>query len=312
MYLASVGSDRSAAREDLKSTLQRLGCEVLPDRPLPIDQDEYVEVITGMLQRSAIAVHLVGARGGFVPDGDSAQPEEVLQCRIAAKVAQSHRLERLIWLPEGTKSLRPAQSEFIRCLQEDAQTQQGADLIVGPLESLKEAMEGAIRDQLRPMLAAAASTPGKLKLCLVCCEADRKGLVPLIKYLRGHFEVCLPVFSGSAAEVREANRDILLNADLICLYYGVGDEAWKYHQTNELTRVKAMRSRPSVPVEYVLLAEPTTDDKELLAALADSRTIDLREGISMQVQTTLSGLLDTPVSAQRSSCLSAHAGDQTP
>lgn len=308
VYLATAGHDRSAARDSLMMTLTRLNCTVLPDGLLPADEEQFVVSVAELLRRSAIAVHLIGTTGGIVPDGPSAQPVEELQCRIAAKVAESRKLARLIWLPEGTAPVRPAQAEFIRSLQEDAQTQRGADLLVGSLESLKEAMEGAIREELRPPSGTVDRNPAQPELCLVCCEADRKGLVPLIKYLRAHCEVRLPVFTGSAAEVREANREMMLRADLVCLYYGAGDEAWKYHQSSEITRIRAMRGGPAAPPEYLLLGLPSTDDKELLASLEDPRTIDLRAGMSMQSQAALSGLFGT-LPTERSA---APARDRTP
>jgi hypothetical protein len=115
---------------------------------------------------------------------------------------------------------------------------------------------------------------------LLCDARDRKDTLPLIRLLRARgLEVRLPVFTGDAGEVREANRQLVLESDAVVLYYGAGDEAWKYHQQAELRKLHGSPRERALKASLVLLAPPMSDDKELLQALAEPDTIDALAGL---------------------------------
>jgi len=101
-----------------------------------------------------------------------------------------------------------------------------------------------------------------------------------LKFLRGRgLEVALPVFTGDATQVREANKQLYMGCDGVILFYGTGDEAWKFHQQNELKKIRGQRDKPLL-AEYTYLAGPTTDDKELLVALDEPNLINGLNGFS--------------------------------
>jgi hypothetical protein len=124
------------------------------------------------------------------------------------------------------------------------------------------------------------SLDGAARVHLVCDANDRKSVVPLIKQLRSRgLEVSLPAFVGDAAQVRETNRQLALNCDAILLYYGAGDEAWKFHQQNDLRKLLGSpRGRP-LKASLTLLAAPPSDDKDVLQALAEPDVLDALDGI---------------------------------
>ena len=101
----------------------------------------------------------------------------------------------------------------------------------------------------------------------------------MVKLLKASADITLPVFAGDATQVREANQALLLECDAVLLYYGAGDEAWKFHQQNELKRIRALRADKPLPHETVYLAGPSTDDKELLVALGEPNLINAMVGI---------------------------------
>ncbi len=295
VFLAECSRDRREARDSIASELACCGFRVLPEARLPDDEEEYLATVGALLETCVLSIHLVGTGYGRVPDGDRQQSVVVLQNELAAARSRSHGLRRVIWLPGGIASAQAAQQAFLHALQTDAALQLGADVVSGDLETAKSAIHTALKPPAPPPAEVPA---GAGRVHLVCDANDRKAIVPLIKRLRGRgLEVSLPVFVGDAAQVRETNRQLALDCDAILLYYGAGDEAWKYHQQNDLRKLLGSpRARP-LKASLTLLAEPPGDDKEILQALAEPDVLDALDGIG---DTTLAplfaalGLSETP------------------
>ena len=141
----------------------------------------------------------------------------VLQNELAARQSEVRGLTRAIWLPQETKPEHPAQQAFVDSLHRDAKTQLGADLITGSLEQLKLAVHAALKKMEQPTLAISGQRCGEQSsgrlIYVLCDERDRKNTVPLLKLLKCKgFKVALPVFTGDATQVREANRELFMAA----------------------------------------------------------------------------------------------------
>jgi TIR domain len=287
VFLAECSRDCREARERIEAELACCGYTVLPDQRLPDDEDEHIAAVNQLLERSVLSVHLVGSGYGRVPDGPRQQSVVVLQNELAAARSSAGKLRRVLWLPAGLQAENAAQSRFIEALQQDPALQFGADLVSGDLEALKSAIHATMK---KPEPQAVPKPQGGAARVLLLCDArDRKDTLPLIRLLRGHgLEVCLPVFTGDAGEMREANRQLALESDAILLYYGAGDEAWKHHQQAELRKLLGSTRQRVLRASMVLLAPPLTDDKEVLLALAAPDTIDATGGLG---EATLAPLL---------------------
>jgi hypothetical protein len=126
-------SAATAGDEELiEAELTRLGYPVLPDKPLPDDEVEYVTAVEACWRVAAFD-HLVGENYGVVPDGPTSKSIVMLQNELAVSRA-GMPTRWLIWLPKGTRSDRPEQQAFIDTLIQDAQAQFGADLLMGDIE----------------------------------------------------------------------------------------------------------------------------------------------------------------------------------
>jgi hypothetical protein len=284
IYLAECSYDRKDTREILEGDLRRHGYTVLPDQQLPRDEEDYVATVERLLARCQLAIHLVGASRGAVPDGPSQKSVLVLQNELAIKRSKSGRFPRVIWLPEGTTSEQAPQQAFIEALHHDAETQFGADLITGDLEALKTSIHATLKKLERPEpkqpSQACAGNASRL-IYLICNESDRKATVPIRRYLREHaFEVCLPTFAGDATAVREAHQQLMTNCDAIMLFYGNGDEAWKRTIDNELRKMPGYRSGKPVLATCTYLAAPKTIDKEDLMDMGEPNLINGLEDFS--------------------------------
>ena len=282
VFLADCGRDLLDQRQRLSMELRAHGHEVLPAQQLPQSEDALVPELQAQLERSALAIHLVGSGVGPVPDGPSGQSLASLENRLAADHCRQGGLRRIIWLPDGVTGERPEQQAFIDALQRDAALQYGADLMRGDIESLKGAMHlalGQIEAPAAPLAAAVGGRAQRPVVHVLMSEADRAASVPLLKLLDEQgLEVTSPVFAGKAAEVRKANAQLLAGCDAVILFYGAGDEVWKFHEQNNLRKQSASADAAGRRGDWICLVPPVTADKQLLRQLGKADLIDLLDG----------------------------------
>jgi len=295
VYLAECSYDRKQARELLEGELKRLGYQVLPDKRLPQDEAEYVAAVENLLARCALSVHLVGEKYGTVPDGPTDKSASILQNELAVARCRSGGFQRLIWLPQGTRSEQAPQQAFIEALHQDALAQFGADLIAGDIEELRAAIHDTLRkieqpESKRPegdSARARPATAGSSKMIYLINDVkDRKATVPVRKLCRQlGFEVAVPAFEGDASEVRKANQQQLASCDGVVLFYGAGDEAWKRSIDTELKKMAGYRGGKPLPPVSTYLAEPRTADKEDLIDMEELGLIDGLDGFAEAAMT---------------------------
>jgi hypothetical protein len=278
VYLSECSYDRRDSREALEAELRMHGYTVLPDAELPRDEDAYRAEVAQHLQRCSLSVHLIGSLYGSVPDGPSQKSVVVVQNELA--IAESHRrgLPRIIWVPKGTEPRSAEQAEFVRSLHTTAEAQFGADLIADDIETVKTAVREALKRLEKPEAPVRTSAAGSSRLIYVVCDSrDRKETIPLRRLLqRAGFEVEIPLFSGDAATVRQANQELLTQCDAAVLFYGAGDEAWKRTVENDLRKALAYRQGKTPMIRLTYLAPPATEDK---ADLIDVQEPDLINGL---------------------------------
>jgi hypothetical protein len=290
VYLAECSHGRKPQRELLKGELKRLGYPVLPDRPLPGDETEYVAAVQSLLAQCALSIHLVGEKYGAVPDGPTDKSASILQNEQAVACSRGGSLKRLIWLPLETRSDDDRQRKFIEALHADARAQFGADLIAGDVEELRAAIHETLRKIEQPKLqqlelgvVEGKPFPGEsTKLVyFICDERDRKASVPMRKLCRQlEFEVALPAFEGDASGVRKANELNLSSCGVVVVFYGAGDEAWKRTIDNELKKMAGYRGGKPRPPIFTYLAEPRTRDKQDLIDMEEAGLIDGLDGFA--------------------------------
>ena len=286
VYLAECSYDRKPQRELLEGELKRLGYPVLPDRRLPLDEAEYVTTVESLLARCALSIHLIGEKYGAVPDGPTDQSAAILQNELAVARHRAGDLRRLIWLPEKSHSEDDRQQKFIEALHTNAQAQQGGDLITGDIEELREAIHSNLKALEQPELEqretgqGGAQRSGQL-VYFICHEKDVKNSVPLRKLCKqSGFEVALPAFEGSAGEVRKSNQQNLIDCDVVFLFYGAGDSAWKRTNDSELRKLAGYRNDKPRPQILTYLAAPQTRDKQDLIDMEELGLIDGLDGIA--------------------------------
>jgi len=99
VYLAECSFDRREVREALASDLHLHGYQVLPDKPLPRDEEGYLVEVQRLLEKCKLSIHLVGGSYGAVPDGSSQKSVVVLQDELAIQRSKDAGLKRIIMMP---------------------------------------------------------------------------------------------------------------------------------------------------------------------------------------------------------------------
>ncbi len=279
VYLAECSYDQRDAREGIESELRLHGYTVLPSEQLPKDESAYREAVTGLLERSALSIHLIGASGGVVLDGPNRKPVVELQNELAIDRSRAGAFSRVIWLPGDTEPEHQDHQRFLNALHEDATAQFAAELVTEDFEYMK----GVVHATLKRLAEADAKEDdpstgdvSALKLVyIICDQRDRKATLPLRKLLmKQGFEVAIPVFEGDAGQVRQANHDVMVRCHAAIIFYGAGDEAWKRTVETDLQKINGYRADTPLTVCYTFLAAPLTDDKEELIELEEPRLIN--------------------------------------
>jgi hypothetical protein len=298
IYLAECSFDRRGAREALESELRLHGYPVLPDIQLPKSEEEYIAAVEGFLARCELSIHLVGAKYGVVPDGESEKSVTVVQNELAIDQCKKGALRRIISVPEGTRSESAVQQEFIDRLLTDGDLQFGADLVTGDTEDLKAVMHAALK-KMQKAEPPAVQHQGSRLIYLICDERDRQATIPLRKFLKGRgCDVQIPLFEGDAATVRQNNQDLLAECDAVILFYGNGNEAWRRSIGNELKKASAYRGARPLLTSYIYLAEPATESKRELIDLEEPNLMNglagFPEAETLKVVHALEGEGSTP------------------
>lgn len=313
IFLASCSFDQRDQRELIEADLRSHGYRVLPEQRLPGDEDEHRQAVAALLEEAHFSLHLIGAHYGAVPDGPSQLSQAEIQNTMAAERSASHRLSRLIWLPQSTSSDHPAHCRFLESLRRQQGPQQGADLLSGSFEELRtelhtslerleapppsspsppEDADGAV-DTVTPGAADGLATAGRM-LYLICVADDRSPTQPLRKWLEAQgWEVVLPAFVGDAAALRKTHESLLLECRAVLIFYGAGDEAWQRSVDMDLRRAPAYRKGAPLAPPFTYLAGPTSLDKEDMVAMEKAHIVDGRQGFDPTLLQLFLQSLDT-------------------
>jgi len=281
VYLAECAYDRRKDREDLKSELLMRGYAVLPEYPLPQDEDGYRSEVGRLLERCALSIHLVGAAAGALSDGPKQVSVVAIQNELAAERARASTLRRVISIPAGTSTNDTVHAALLEALHRDPNQQFGADVITADLQAVKAAVNAALARLEAPAATAPVESTGAPMVYAIFDERDRKATVPLRKALAARgVSVQIPVFEGDAAEVRTANQERLTQCDAVLVFYGAGTEAWKASVDSDVRRAAALRQGRPLHGVFTWLAEPSTAAKTDAIDMAEPGLIDGLQGFS--------------------------------
>lgn len=263
VFLAETTSDLREERERVKSELRQLGYPILPDRPLPLDVQGLHETLETDMRCCILSIHIVGENSGFTPEGERRSVIR-LQNDIAAGCSKERGLRRLIWMVPDLMPNNERQQKLLHFLENDPETQRGADVLRTSLEELKTIVQDRLKGAMEP--AQKTTIDEELtRIYLICDQCDIDAATALYDYLYDHgFEVILPVFEGDESEVREDHTDKLITSDAIIIYYGCAKDLWLSAKLRDLRKLPGFDGYVPKLATAIYAGPPSTIQKERL------------------------------------------------
>jgi hypothetical protein len=249
VYLAQTTYSLQQQRDEIRRELLEHGYRVLPDGDLPLTHDDLVTKVDAALDRSALAIHLIGDAYGLVPEGSQSSVLELQEQRSAARTAGE--LSRILYVPRECAPEDDRQRRFLWRVEEDPASQRNTEFLRSSLDELYQVMHEKL-DELAARRAARVSAPEPAaapptaparpaQVYIVCEAEDLDAVEKLDEYLYGRdLEPVLPLFDGSPEELREDHLRNLRSCDAVLLYQGVAREAW----------LRKVRSEIENPAEF--------------------------------------------------------------
>lgn len=257
VFLAQTTDDLEEERDQLRRYLEQFGFLVLPAGDLPGGGEAFRAEIERDIKQADLYVHLLGARAGRFPadleDGYGAT--QVKAAREAGK-------KLLLWRhPE--LDLQAVSDPRQRTLLTDE-----AVVVCG-----LEAFKATIRSQLEARPKQENSERHAPSLVFInASELDQD----VVKIVRQEFEarkmsVAIPLFQGSAEEVREDLTENMKDCDVLVFIYGMAPPAWVRAQMRLFSKL-----RPGTKARLVAIFVGPPDEKpaDIGFSMPDLRRVD--------------------------------------
>lgn len=258
VYLAESSSDMSQRRDQVRRELLGYGHTVVPTDRLPVVEAELRSAVQNLVAQADIAVHLVGAGYGVVPDGTT-------QSLVAVQYEVAETIPRLVWIPEGTRIEDPRQAEFVDALRTTIGPARG-DILETGIERFKAEVHEALR-KTSPADAAADVGQDVTRVYIIRDQRDSiEAITPIRQYLfEAGYEVFASAFDGAIEDVREDHERSLGRADAILIHFGLGSELWRRQKMSEVQKSRGfLGARRKLLKPGVYLGPPPREDKRLL------------------------------------------------
>jgi len=257
VFLAWTTGDLSEEREKLRRELEARNYRVVPTGAPPLDAAGVRESVLAALREAKIAIHLVGALYGFVPEGEERSIIE-LQSDEALYQASNSVAARIFWLAPNAEP----QDRRLRALVDRLQKQspQGGRVDLLANQTIEDLKTLAL-DRLNPAAAPEAVTAA---VYLMCDQLDRANVAPLQDFLffDQSLKVKLPLFDGDSEQIREEHYETLKECDGVLIFWGKAKEGWLRTMLRDLNKVFGLGRTGPYKAASLYLAELPDVNKE--------------------------------------------------
>lgn len=261
VFLAWTTGDLSEEREKLRRELEARNYRVVPTRAPPLDAAGVRESVLAALREAKIAIHLIGALYGFVPEGEERSIIE-LQSDEALYQASNSAAARIFWLAPNAQPQDRRLSALVDRLQKQSPQGSRVDLLANQtIEDLKT----LALDRLNPAPKAApvVVTAASALVYLMCDQLDRANVAPMQDFLFDQsLEVRLPLFDGDSEQIREEHYETLKECDGTLIFWGKAKEGWLRKMLRDLNKVFGLGRTGSYKAASLYLAELPDVNKE--------------------------------------------------
>ncbi|MBO89934.1 MAG: hypothetical protein CMP14_10465, partial [Rickettsiales bacterium] len=238
VYLAETTSELRQHRDRLRRELLEQGHRVLPDQSLPMVKEELESVVQAYLAQCSFSIHMVGNSFGMVPENTS-DSVVVLQNIVASSYSADHPLKRMIWMPRDLSPTDERQNSFIEALNNDPDSQRGAEVIRDSFENLKQLLsERWEKEAANTSRTANVTASDDVNRIYIVHELSDETAIEALEdffYDKG-IEVILPEFEGSETDVSNVHIQNLQDCDSVLIYFGDTVKSWVDIKLRELTK----------------------------------------------------------------------------
>lgn len=260
VFLAWTTGDIAEEREKLRRELEARNYRVLPTGAPPLEATGVRESVVAALREAKVAIHLIGALYGFVPEGEERSIIE-LQSDEALYQASNSTAARIFWLAPNAQPQDPRLSAFIDRLQKQSPQGGRVDLLAN---QTIEALKTLTLDRLNP---APKPAPVAMKAAsavyLMCDQLDRANVSPIEDFLFAQsLEVRLPLFDGDSEQIRQDHYETLKQCDGVLIFWGKAKEGWLRTMLRDLNKVFGLGRTGPYKAASLYLAELPDINKE--------------------------------------------------
>ena len=261
VFLAWTTGDLSEEREKLRRELEARNYRVVPTGAPALDATGVRASVLAALGEARVAIHLIGALYGFVPEGEARSIIE-LQSDEALYQASNSTAARIFWLAPNAPPQDPRLSVFVDRLQQQSPQGGRVDLLANQtIEDLKT----LALDRLNPVSKPAQETvtAASALVYLMCDQLDRANVAPIQDFLFDQsLEVRLPLFDGDAEQIREEHYETLKECDGVLIFWGKAKEGWLRTILRDLNKVFGLGRTGPYKATSLYLAELPDPTKE--------------------------------------------------
>lgn len=265
VFLGWTTSDIAEAREILRRELEARGHKVAPAGAPPIDATELNQAIRAAGRDASVAIYMVGAQYGFIPEGAEHSVVE-MQYEAAAQAHESS-VARIVWVAPNVAASQDARiNALVDRIKRQPQTGGGWDVL---LNQSVETLKAIVLDRLNPSPPARAPAPsGRRTVYLMCDQLDQSDAI-LIRdaLLAQSVDVTLPLFDGTAEEIRRDHYETLAQCDGALLYWGRSGEGWLRTKLREMTKAFGLGRTSPYKATAIYLAGLPDPKQEAFRAL---------------------------------------------
>jgi len=260
VFLAETTNDLQIERSLIRRELQKFGCVVVPDQNLPSNHLDIEARLKRDLERSELAIHLIGASYG-----DSIEENGMSLIELQNALATEHStllsatknsiyddkraFSRIIWLPPQTKFGSERQRVFVDNLRQNAEALEGAEILQVPLEDLKQAIRRILNEQEIKSIEVLAHSKSQEGVYVIYDPMDvQEAGVIIEKIKQNGIKVLEPKFHTSLLESRKAHIDNLVSCKAAIIFNGKVSNQWIAMKLLDL--LKAPGFGRSKPLQY--------------------------------------------------------------
>lgn len=258
VFLAWTTGDLGEVREKLRRELEARTYRVLPTGEPPLDAKSVRESVAIALRDAKIAIHLIGALYGFVPEDEERSIIE-LQSDDAVYQASNSAAARMFWLTPNARRQDPRLRAFIDRLEKKSPQGSRVDLLANQsIEDLKTLVLDRLNPTSKPAPGSAETAPRLVYL--ICDQLDRASVAPIQDFLfEQSLEVRLPLFDGDAQQIREEHYETLKECDGVLIFWGNANEGWLRTMLRDLNKIFGLgRAEPYRAASLYLAELPNT------------------------------------------------------